>query len=607
LFYGTNKLGAQEVINHLNGNPQLKDYSLHYKKLKSSQDTLELPFFDDFSDSYFYPNQNKWTDNYAFINDTYPIDPPSIGVATLDAIDNSGEFYSDAGYGNYFSADTLSSLPINLNYPADNTIFLSFYYQPQGLGDDPEPADTLMLEFYSPVDSTWEKVWFAEGSVTKSFEQIIVPVDQDKYLKKGFRFRFRNIASLSLDSDPSQVVNVDHWHIDYVYLDRGQTHTSPKDMAFVYPMKTHLKRYESMPWKHFLFSPSSELGTNVNVTYKNNYSTTLQIDSIYFVFHDNSGNEPNDTLYGGTYDIPAGTQQVFNPPFVYSFLTNSVDSASFSIKAKLVAADIDRKMNNEVTYLQKFYDYYAYDDGTAEASYGLTGTGAQNGMLAYKFDCIKQDTLKAIQMYFTRSLFDYSQKYFYLTIWDDNDGQPGNIIYQREAVLPEYENELNKFHTYFIDDTTLIINRVFYVGWVQTTADQLNIGLDLNRIKNEYIFFNIHGKWENSTYEAALMIRPFFGKKLTTLIEPVVQKKIADVKVYPNPTSGEIKIDIGNFYDYQQVKLQIYNLSGRIVYQSDYQNRSTVNLSNLSEGIYLLKLTDKQRLLNFTQKIIKLK
>ncbi|MDF1551022.1 MAG: T9SS type A sorting domain-containing protein, partial [Bacteroidales bacterium] len=485
--------------------------------------------------------------------------------------------------------------------------------EPKGRGDNPELGDTLFLEFYSPTDSVWSRIWFRvwneENHQDSIFVQNIIQINEDKYLKKGFRFRFRNIVSLSSNKEPSEVINVDHWHIDYVYLNTGRSASdlNPKDISFIYPMASHLKRYESMPWKHFLLSPTQELATNVNSYYKNNDNIPRLVDSLYFVFYDNSGNEPNDTLFGGAYDINPNETRQFNPPFTYTFLTNTTDSASYTVKGRIVTDDFDFKPNNEVSYIQRFYDYYAYDDGTAEASYGFTGDGAQNAQLAYKFDCIKQDTLKAIQMYFSRSLNNKSQKYFYLTIWDDNNGVPGKIIYQREAVQPEYENELNKFHTYFIDDTTLVLNRVFYVGWIQTTSDMLNLGLDLNRERNENIFFNLNGFWENSNFKAALMIRPFFGKKLTTLIEPAIVKLNPKVVVFPNPTRDEITINISNLPGYQKINVQIFNLSGEIVHQLIYQNQSTIDLSNLNEGIYLLRLSDKSNAINYTQKIIKLK
>jgi hypothetical protein len=237
LFFFFAQINAQEAISYF-GYPVLKKKNTEYSKQKKAlKASLELPFFDDFSDYTFYPDTNKWTDNYAFINGTYPLDPPSIGVATLDAISNTGEFYSSAGYGNSFSADTLSSQPINLNYPGDNTIYLSFYIQPQGLGDFPETEDSLFLEFYAPEDNVWEKIESFEGNTVIPFQQILVHISDDKYLKDGFRFRFRNIASLSTDKDPSIVINADHWHIDYVYLNigRDENDLNPDDIAFYLP------------------------------------------------------------------------------------------------------------------------------------------------------------------------------------------------------------------------------------------------------------------------------------------------------------------------------------------------------------------------------------
>ena len=602
---------GQEVINFV-GYPALKLQSSKQKSTKGSlADTLELPFFDDFSDYTFYPDDDKWADNYAFINNSYAKDPPSLGVATLDAISNKGEFYPSAGYGNFFSADTLSSLPLNLDYPGDNSIFLSFYYQPQGLGDNPEQGDSLLLEFYAPDDEVWEKVKGFAGDTSKPFEQFIININQDKYLKKGFRFRFRNIASLISDNEPSKVINADHWHIDYVKLDRGRDilDTDPHDIAFVYPMSSFLKNYEAMPWQHFLVNTAAELGTSAKAIYKNNDAkpSGRNIERVYFVFDDNNSSGPNDTLFGGSYDMLPGEQQVLDFYSTYPFLSSTTDSASFTVKCEFVTDTEDPKVNNEVSYVQRFYDYYAYDDGTAEASYGLTGDGAKNARLAYKFDCKKQDTLKAIQMYFSRTLNDAtSNKYFYLTFWDDNNGMPGSVIYKQEAVKPEFENELNKFHTYYID-TTLVFDGVFYVGWIQTTSDMLNIGLDFNRVRNDNIFYNIGGIWENSSFEAALMIRPFFGKRLTLSEAPIPPRVIPEVTVYPNPTKDYLTINITNTTDYKQVEVQIFNLSGRLVHQSVYHSNAPIKLSSFREGLYLLRLIDRKKGLNYTQKIIKIK
>lgn len=601
IFSFFNILAQEQIQTFVNSTNQQKNF----RNKSTDENILELPFFDDFSSSNFYVDSKKWIGSNVFVNQVYPIMPPSLGVATLDAIKNTGEFYSTAGYENNFSADTLSSLPLNLNFENDKTIYLSFYYQAQGKGDNPEKKDSLILEFYSPTDKNWQKTWSVEGSSLHDFKQVIINIADAKYLQKGFRFRFRNLASLSGNTAPSKVVNADHWHIDYIYLNRGRSasDTNPKDIAFVYPMQSFLKYYEAMPWKHFLVNTKSQLSNTTKVTYLNNDNKKRHIDTIYYEFTDNKG--ITERLNGGSYDVEANKSKVFNPPYTYGFLANAKDSTSFTIKARFVTDNYDRIINNELKYLQKFYDYYAYDDGTAEASYGLTGDGAQKARLAYKFNCAKKDTLKAIQMYFCRSLYNKSQRYFNLTIWNDNNGKPGEIIYQKEAVRPEYETELNKFHTYYINDKTIVLQGVFYVGWVQITANMLNLGLDFNRNNNKNIFFNIDGNWQNSKYEASLMIRPFFGRNLTLDTKTIQTIPFAhNIKVFPNPTSKFITISVNNEFNNQKRKVLIYNMTGKLVHKSDFINNANIELNNLKNGIYILQLTAKNKTDIYTQKII---
>ncbi len=579
---------------------------INRKMLKSSEADLELPFFDDFSEYTFYPDNKKWVGDNVFVNYDYPINPPSLGVATLDAVKNTGEFYSNAGYNNSVFADTLCSRPINLEYPNNNTIYLSFYYQPQGLGDNPESKDSLILEFYSSTNDQWYKEWSVKGDDAAEFKQIMININDAKYLQKSFRFRFINKISLSSNTVPSKVINADHWQIDYVYLnkDRSASDTNPKDIAFVYPMRSFLKHYEAMPWRHFLVNTEAQLSKTTKVVYKNNDNQERLIDSIYYEFIDNQGQISK--LNGGSYDIAAGETRIFNPPYTYGFLSDAEDSTSFTIRAKFVTDEYDRTVNNTLIYHQKFYDYYSYDDGTAEASYGLTGDGAQKARLAYKFNCVKKDTLKAVQMYFCRSLHNKSKKYFNLTIWDDNEGKPGKIIYQKQAVRPEYENKLNKFHTYYINDETVVLQGVFYVGWVQNTSAMLNIGLDFNTNNQENILYSMGDSWQNSKYEASLMIRPFFGQKLTLSDKKVKLNNFdKNFVVYPNPASKTITVSNKNERFDNRYEVFIYNLSGQTMYNSTFKNNQPINIEHLKKSVYILRITDKNKATVYVQKIIK--
>jgi len=114
-----------------------------------------LPFFDDFSHSNTYPDSTKWTDNNVLVNDGFPLCPPSRKGATFDVLDADGKVYSFA-ISNAFIAEYLTSVRIRLDSimepepraltPADS-IYLSFYYQPQGNGNSPEEQDSLVLQF----------------------------------------------------------------------------------------------------------------------------------------------------------------------------------------------------------------------------------------------------------------------------------------------------------------------------------------------------------------------------------------------------------------------------------------------------------------------------
>ena len=75
---------------------------------------ITLPFYDDFSVNTVYPSPAKWIDRFAFVNTDFAKYPPSVGVVTLDALDDKGTLYPGAGQIQ-FQADYLTSLPLRLD------------------------------------------------------------------------------------------------------------------------------------------------------------------------------------------------------------------------------------------------------------------------------------------------------------------------------------------------------------------------------------------------------------------------------------------------------------------------------------------------------------
>ena len=127
------------------------------------------------------------------------------------------------------------------------------------------------------------------------------------------------------------------------------------------------------------------------------------------------------------------------PPF--AFPTNNDDSARFTVKHFIT----QKGDNDTVLFQQKFYNYYAYDDGTAEYGYGLNASG---GKIAMRFSLAKADTLRGVQMYFNPIIQNVSSRHFKIMVW--NSISPSeNIIYQGPEVNPVYGDSLNAFNTYY--------------------------------------------------------------------------------------------------------------------------------------------------------------
>lgn len=614
-------LNAQEVLTGLYTNAQIGDASKMHRSHKSA-DMLWIPFVDDFSSPSIFPNDTLWTDRNVFINSSYPYFPPTIGVATFDALNDTGALYTEAS-SNQFSADTLTSNEIRLdsfkvgsNFFAvkrSDSLYFSFLYQPGGNGNAPESEDSLALEFFSPADSTWYHVWSTEGSTLAQFrsrynvwfKQVMIPItDSTAYFHKGFRFRFHNYVTLANNSLPSWAGNVDQWNIDYVYLNKGRNMGDSiyKDIAFVEPAPSALKNYYSMPWQQFCADPSGEMADTLYMTISD-LDTVIYNSSYKYDIYDAVGSDIY-SYSGGSYNILpyplTGLYQDYHPharpPLDYVFPCDSQDSATFRFVHVIkegILGDSHRQ-NDTVIFDQKFYDYYAYDDGTAEAGYGLTPA---NSMLAYQFTLNQPDTLRAVKMFFNQTLNNASQHYFHLTVWDDAPGYPDNIIFQQTGIKPQYADSLNTFHSYRIPDTVnLVLSGTFYVGWVQTTDDNLNLGFDKNTDKHDKIFYNTGSGWANSLYPGALMIRPVFGKKLPVVASTneTVQEK-NDLIVFPNPVRNSgINIILSSSMqnDAASCSISICDMFGRTVYAAPYSQH--IALPEISDGIYIVGVTSSK-------------
>lgn len=580
---------GQEMILPLEGNDVVKKHAkLHQVKKAASDVMLELPIIDDFSQSSPFPDSNLWMDNYAFINNTYAVDPVSSGVATLDAINEEGAVYANATIDpRTFSADFLTSHPVNLNYPTSDSLWFSFFYQPAGLGLTPGESDSLCLDFYNPTLDKWSTIWQTTGDTLKPFKQVMIAVKDTAYLKQGFQFRFRNRASLPQNADYSDKRgNVDHWHVDYVRLDRLRSHQDIvlRDVAFSRPLPSMLKEYQSIPWDHFSQAYTTHYLGNIEIEYFNN-DTAIRNVTRYLNIQDLVFDEENYSSPTSTQDIFPGTSSTSKISSIYPFEFDRGDTAHFEIKSYLRTDDFDYKKNDTLTRIQLFRDYFARDDGSAERAYGLRGQGTSGGVFAVRFESFVPDELGGLDIYFAQLKDSLNLNYYFkFKVWDDNDGMPGNVLYDADIDYKVfYPSAINKYRRIRFANT-VPVDGTFYVGILQYNKYMLNVGLDVNNPANGNLVYNLGSGWSVSDAPGSLMIRPYVLRDFSA--ETTLKETDRSLILYPNPVSDYLHLKFPEQMISGELQIDIYNIAGQKVI-SEISGGHGIYVGDLPEGIYI--------------------
>ena len=652
---------SQEVLTGLHLNPVLKNNSAKKNLLKSNIIYDTLPFIDDFSKSNIYPDPSHWINRNVYINNDYGKNPATIGVATFDALDADGKIYKNANFDK-FSADTLLSVNLKLDsiytkgqksiaIKKSDSLYFSFLYQPGGLGEYPDKGDSLVLEFYSPFDNKWHWAWHAKGSSFElfkayldsgkyrpikpelqnfdttltfykldsvlhnkfniNFKVVYVPInDSVRYYHKGFKFRFRNYASIADSYLPAWGAgNVDIWNIDYVYINVGRRineTTLPNDVGFYKKSTTFLKNYQSMPWIQYLAAPTSERVEKLEFSYSSFINKELNVDQRLIINDLSKVNAVFKTAISTNGNMPPISDTTFIPQTgIYTFPDNHKNTCEFEILAYIKANLQERDVNPEndtVRFRQTFDNYYAYDDGNPEAGYGL---GSVNDLIAYRFELNKTDTLRSVAIFFNSVKDNYNHKAFSIMVWDaDANGKPKSAIDTTKSLMPANAG-FDIFSVYHLDKPLILpSNKQFFIGIKQSTKDNLNIGFDFNNNNQSKLFYfnDINRAWSNSIYSGSLMIRPVFGKYLSEGINEYNSTK-TDFSIYPNPVTGNtINIKLKNANLNEPYNVEIYSTLGIKVLSTKYKEKIT--LPDMSDGIYFVRLYSTNADKSFTKKII---
>ena len=591
LCFAGNTLLAQEHVGPLYYHPPATNTITYNQNNQAKAKTTvnTLPFFEDFSGGGFFPDTAKWVDRKVYINNNMGVNTISRGVATFDAIDENGLPYEQSFKGLVRYTDSLTSQAFDLSvYSESDSLYLSFFYQPQGNGFDPQPEDSLMLYFKrANTTNPWTRVWRTEGRTLEAFQQVMVPITDANLFHNDFRFRFVNKASIN-NSD-------DHWHIDYIRLDanRSVNDTAVNDVAFTQQPTGLLGDYVFMPFHQYAANASAERAAQMQTAIRNNNTTAATVNYGFTARETIT----NTALGNGTdaVNLQAETENTITFP-VY---TNTAPApqknqpATYETKYYLqTSAGNSTTDNDTIIHNQHFHNYLAYDDGTAEKSYYLNLFATLPGKIAVEHHLNEPDTLKGLAIYFGRQVPLAYQKFFSIAVYSEIGfgGGAENQIYQEDFLVPSYLQQ-NSFWYYKFEKPVPLSAGKFFVATIQPAlggSDSLYIGLDVDRTQDNHVYYNVVNEWEKSTIQGAVMMRPLFGEFFPSDVPKVQERKPADWTIIPNPATDKIRFNYHTaIHDAVYV---ISDMQGRVMQQGSVKDAGWVDIHALTSGVYLATL-----------------
>ena len=449
----------------------------------------------------------------------------------------------------------------------------------------------------------WKHIWNTNNNTGDYFEYVYLPISNPAYLQKGFRFRFKNYTSLS--NDESHARNEDFWNVDMVWLDskREYSVSNIADVAFVDKIGSVYNSFTALPISHFQNEDITDFKMTVESKFTNFDDVFRKVKFNFSVVKKHS----DSSLLFPTYetDIPAYTLAEerdilsdWNVDFI-DFMKSDIDVYDeTTFEFQYYFTDNNNPMysqyrwndTNRVSLIMN--NWYAYDDGLPEAGYGLRE--APMGRVAYKFDILEPDTLKAIDMYFNPTLYE-TAPIFNLCVWDVNsDGLPGNLLYYMPSEKVEFSQGLYSFVTYKIqnegilngDNEGVYIPSSYFVGWEQPYDVLLNIGLDVSCELQNKLYYNLGFEWVNSSQKGALLMRPIFGK-LTSKQAPINTIQNNEIFIYPTCASDKIYINHDNV---PINRYSIFDVVGREISTGEIQSNE-INVSNIPNGLYTIQIS----------------
>lgn len=606
----------------------------YFDNVPSSEDSLILEFYYPSNQNGFFINEvmnssielynasdsvfslsgvqlKVWSDTSERVYNIQSLAKPFVQPFGHFVVDGGNVDYPD-GYNsfNIYKNDTVVVLTTS-GETYDTLVYLNGSKQ-NSYGRVVDGSDDLAV-FFSPtlggVNGEWEQRWSVGGfdnpsEYSEEFEKVSVLFDDPKMFVNGFRFRFINTSSIS--NDPSHARSIGIFNIDQIYIDT-QYVKQPEfpDVAFATPMVSLLRDYHTVPYSHYEYRTPVD---NVSSFYftTNNFSSSsrglvynIEVEKLYGDFEKQHSSIFETNLPGNiSVDDTVHFDLYLNPSRVFAEDVNSTESASFEVKMYFEDDNSEEhasyRHNDTLYYTQSFSNYFAYDDGTAEAGYGVRGES--NMSVGQKFEFYKVDTIREVSFFFNTTPPDplMPAKRFFLAVWADDDNKPGELLYKspRTISIESVKKELFQTQKFTIEEEGiidgseyLIIEDKVHVGWIQTTDYLMNIGVDLNRKVSSKIYYRFGDVWTKSLVSNPLMINLFVGANYTP-ITSVRSEEDVEFEIFPNPVAERLFIET-ELIDNENITIK--TLTGSAVNALVYTN-GEIDVSTLPNGVYFIRI-----------------
>lgn len=594
LGYG---LPAQIIERPLPLLPQ-QDFSFASVQQNQTQNTLSIPFWDDFSTSRLIPDGKKWLhgQNVRISNST-GIQSPSLNTAVFDGVDVNGVPYNARSLING-RTDSLVSHRFDLStLPAEqaDSVYFSFFWQANGRGELPDQEDSLILQFQNQ-NLAWETVWSTSGgidAVSEDFRQELIPVPSN-FFHNQFQVKFQSYSRLSGAFDT--------WLVDYIFLD-DQRHSGDSayvDRALTVNPSFLIAPYSAMPTEQFFANPSAYV--QETQTEFVNLNSSFQPIAYNTIVRDLVSGETVETLNDGrianpipsaferrTFDSPALNPSLLNPlaDSLWLETTYSIRSGDgFFVEEINPGVDttfntaIDFRINDTVRTVTILHDYFAYDDGEPDFAAGINQAG---GQLAYAFFAETEALLTHIDINFP--FVQQAGESIEIKVWKQGiDGPGAELVSQSFSVLRP--SDIGDLRAYLLD-SPVVVQDTFFIGFQQATNEFLAVGLDKQTDSGSQMHFNVTGSWQRNVFvKGSFLMRPRFDKAIAEALPGEVSGEASTVNVFPNPSEGRY------FISGQVDRIQVLNRQGqeRHVPWQKIENGAWVDLSTQQKGIYLLRI-----------------